>query len=88
MDVVFATETASLTLPNGISVPVRKGSHWPADDPLVQAHPDWFTTNPCYGLSWTGEPPREMSQPPVEQATAAPGERRAVRRSGPVESSH
>jgi hypothetical protein len=80
MDVVFATETASLTSPDGSSVLVRKGTHWSADDPLVRAYPGVFAADPRYGLSWTGPPPPEMSEPPVEQATAAPGEKRNVRR--------
>lgn len=80
MDVVFATETASLTMTNGGQVTVRKGSHWPADDPLVREWPSFFAPDPRYGLSWSGEPPASMSEPPVEQATAAPGEKRNVRR--------
>jgi hypothetical protein len=85
MEVVYATETAALDAPDGGSVLVRKGTHWPADDPLVRAHPQLFTTDPRYGLSWTGPPPAEMAQapggqPPVEQATAAPGEQRGTRR--------
>jgi hypothetical protein len=80
MDVVYAIETASMTTPDGGSVLVRKGSHWPADDPLVKANPQWFAADPRYGLSWSGPPPAEMSQPPVEQATAAPGEQRTTRR--------
>jgi hypothetical protein len=84
MNVVYAIETASLTTPDGGSVLVRKGTHWPADDPLVKANPQWFAEDPRYGLSWSGTPPREMAdppgRPPVEQATAAPGEQRTTRR--------
>ena len=80
MNVVYATETASMTTPDGSSVLVRKGTHWPADDPLVAANPQWFAPDPRDGRSWAGPPPAEMSQPPVEQATAAPGEQRATRR--------
>jgi len=80
VDVVFAKDTVMLTSSDGGSVPVRKGSHWSASDSLVRENPAWFTPDPRYGLSWSGEPPAEMAEPPVEQATAAPGERRNVRR--------
>ena len=79
MDVVYAKDTGSLPTPGG-PVLVHKGSHWPADDPVVRANAGWFTTDPRYGLSWSGEPPASMSEPPVETATAAPGEKRNVRR--------
>jgi hypothetical protein len=83
VNVVFATETVSLSSPEGGTALVRKGTHWPADDPLVLANPGWFTADPRYGLSWSGPPPPEMALPPgepVEQATAAPGEKRTIRR--------
>jgi hypothetical protein len=80
MAVVFATETGSLPMPLGGQVFVQKGTHWPADDAVVRANPGWFTPDPRYGLSWSGEPPASMSEPPVEQATAAPGEKRSTRR--------
>ena len=80
MDVVFATTTAMLTLSDGSSVLVGKGTHWSVDDPLVRQNPGVFAADPRYGLSWTGEPPVEMSEPPVEQVTAAPGEKRNVKR--------
>lgn len=80
MDVVYAIESAAMSTPDGGSVLVRKGTHWPADDPLVRANPQWFADDPRYGLSWSGPPPAEMATPPVEQATAAPGEQRMTRR--------
>lgn len=79
MNVVYAIQTASLMV-DGAPILVRGGTHWPADDPAVRAHPNCFSTDPRYGLSWSGNPPAEMSEPPVEAATAAPGERRQVRR--------
>ncbi len=79
--VVYATATVHLPGDDGAQVLVRHGTHWFADDPVVQANPGMFSASPCYGLSWSGPPPEEMSQPPeVEQATAAPGERRSTRR--------
>lgn len=81
--VVYATSTAQVRTPDGALALIRHGSHWFADDPVVAANPDMFSSDPRYGLSWTGEPPPEMRLPPdvpVEQATAAPGERRQVRK--------
>jgi hypothetical protein len=74
MDVVYAKRTGHV----GSGV-VRKGTHWPADDPVVKAHPDMFSSDPRYGLSYSAEP-KGWSDPPVEQATAAPGEKRQIRR--------
>lgn len=83
MDVVYAKYSAAIATPGGGQAVIQGGTHWPADDPLVQANPGVFTADPRYGLNWYGEPPPEMAEPPVEQATAAPGERRPrVRRDG------
>lgn len=55
------------------TVYVREGDLWDADDPVVASHPDWFEVAP--------EPKRAARpEPPVEQATAAPGEKRTTRR--------
>jgi hypothetical protein len=81
VNVVFAKDTAELPIASG-PVFVRKGSHWPADDAVVKAYPGWFTDDPRYGLSWSGQPPAEMAEPPVETATAAPGEKRSTARRG------
>ena len=59
-------------------VTVVAGSHWSADDPLVRSHPGLFTDDLTFGMSSsTGELPPSR---PVEQATAAPGERRTRNR--------
>jgi hypothetical protein len=79
IDVVYAMVDFPVGDPNGSQRRVWKGSHWPADDPVVQEFPDRFTTDPRYGLNYT-HPPAGFADPPVEQATAAPGERRATRR--------
>jgi hypothetical protein len=76
--VVYATVRARVQLESGISGMVQKGSHWPADDPVVRAHPDWFSTDPRYGMSYSVEP--DGWDAPVEEATAVPGERRNTRR--------
>jgi hypothetical protein len=79
MDVVFPVADAALQLSTGASFTVRRGQHWSAEDAVVKEHPDQFSTDPRYGLAFSA-PPAELAEPPVEQATAAPGERRAVRR--------
>ena len=81
MDVVYATYSAQVVTPDGGRHPVQGGRHWPADDPVVQAAPaGLFSPDARYGLSFSVPPP-EMAEPPVEQATAAPGQKRgAVRR--------
>lgn len=60
---------------------VRKfppGSHWPADDPFVRANPGQFSDDPRYHLAFTEVRPGYLGD--VEQASAAPGERRNTRR--------
>ena len=77
-EVVFAVVDQPVTTETGISGYVRKGSHWHVDDPVVKAHPDLFSADPRYGLAYSVEP--DGWDAPVEQATAAPGERRQTRR--------
>jgi hypothetical protein len=81
MQIVYAKYSASVATPDGGQAVVQGGTHWRADDPLVKAAPaGMFSPDPRYGLNWYGPPPPEMAEPPVEQATAAPGEKRNVRR--------
>lgn len=77
--VVYATTTVALPMPEGSQVVVHKGQHWWAEDPVVKTHPGLFADDPRYGLTYTVPPP-EMAEPPVEQATAAPGEKRTTKR--------
>lgn len=77
MNVVYATQTAQIIMPEGYPVVVRLGTHWSADDAVVRARPDLFSEDPRHGIS--GRTPAE-SEPETETATAAPGERRSVRR--------
>lgn len=79
MDVVYVVGDAVLTLADGSVVPVRRGQHWPASDPVVQEKPDAFSADPVIGLAYS-TPPRELRDTSVEAATANPGERRAARR--------
>ena len=88
MDIVYATSTSHL----GEGLTVYKGSHWPADDPVVRDNPGLFSVDPRFGLSFSphhvpremayapGEPIPDDDDVPVEQVTAGPGERRNVRR--------
>lgn len=86
MDLVFATDTVRLVDESGGPVVVGKGTHWPADDPVVLSHPDLFSSDPRWGLFYTREPAgyrdEDSDESPVEQATRAPGERRPTRRNG------
>jgi hypothetical protein len=78
MDIVYATANAVVGLPGGGQARVRAGSHWPASDPVVLAQPSLFSTDARYGLNFSTPPaePAVRQEMPVEQATAAPGERR------------
>lgn len=73
--IVFALDTCSMREP-GSKYPttITKGSAWYADSPLVVAYPDMFGAKPTEVF------PRNWVSPAVEQATAAPGEKRATRR--------
>lgn len=79
MNVVYAVSDAQAPMADGSLATVRKGQHWPASDPVVAAHPSLFTTDARYGMCYSVEP-AGYNDPPVEQATAAPGERRNTRR--------
>jgi len=81
--VVYATATKRIERPDapGQYGVVRKGSHWPADDPVVKANPEVFSSDPRYGLEYS-RAPAGFDDPPVEQVTRAPGEKRNVRRAG------
>lgn len=79
IEAVYATATFPADMPGGGRVMVHKGTHWPAGDPVVEAYPANFSVDPRWGLQYSREPDG-WDAPPVEQATAAPGERRNVRR--------
>jgi hypothetical protein len=66
----------SATIPTGGRRPVgiRKGEAWDADDPIVVAHPELFTTDARTARRST--PRGEV----VEQSTRAPGEKSRARR--------
>jgi hypothetical protein len=79
VDVVYAVSDGQVPMADGSLATVRKGGHWPALDPVVKAHPTLFSTDARYGMSYSVEP-EGYDAPQVEQATAAPGERRSTRR--------
>jgi hypothetical protein len=72
----FARDTVSVR-ERGSKYPtaIQKGSAWYADHPIVVDHPDLFADTPTdvFPRGWT-------PSPVVEQATAAPGEKRTARR--------
>lgn len=65
--IVVALSTFTIAV-DGIPLTVREGEAWAADDPVVKRYPESFSKD--------GRTVRR-SVPVVEQATAAPGERRA-----------
>jgi hypothetical protein len=73
--IVFALSTVSTTDPaTGLIVRVSEGEPWAANDPFVKVKPELF-----------GAAPERIRrtvpfQPPVEQASKAPGEKRTVKR--------
>ncbi len=70
MSVFYAIETATVPMPTGEQITIRKGEPYPADHPVVVRCPGFFSEDPSYG----------MHSQEVEQATANPGEKRNVRR--------
>ncbi len=79
--IVYAKAPVRVAMPSGEVRHYPPGSHWPADDPFVVANPDLFSADPRYWLAFTVEPTGDLDlNAPVETATAAPGERRSVRR--------
>lgn len=65
----YTTSTAAT--PGGMPLIVQEGEAWDADDPLVLAHPELFSDEPLRVQTSHGRRDRV-----VEQATAAPGEKR------------
>lgn len=78
MKVVYPTRAASVPMPGGYTVYVPLGTHWADSDPVVLQHPGMFSDDPRYGLY--GNPPRDADGEVVEQASAAPGEKRIMKR--------
>lgn len=72
--IVYPTAVTTV-LWNGGKVRLRPDQQWPVDDPFVRARPEFFSNKPQVLA-------RSESEPVIERATAAPGERRARRGRG------
>lgn len=72
---VFALDTTSVRV-DGLPITVRRGEARHRSDPVVRAHPEMFADEPVVVSVFPGWKPDAE----VEQATAAPGEKRATRR--------
>jgi hypothetical protein len=60
---------------------VDRGTSYPDDHPIVKTYPGMFVTPDEWAAAHqVAEPTRGAKEPPVEQATAAPGEKRPTRR--------
>lgn len=70
---VYATAATSVRWRGGI-VRLAEGDAWDADDPFVRSNPGFFAEDPTKVHHSRG------AEAPVEQATAAPGEKRSTRR--------
>jgi hypothetical protein len=68
MDYVIAGCTAFLDMPNDQTAYITAGELWRADDPVVRRHQASFRP--------IGPEDVRSSVPVIEQATAAPGEKR------------
>ena len=79
MKAVYARTTTTVASPSGATTFVQEGTHWSDEDPLVQANPDLFSDDPRHGMLFS-RPLLPEDYPPVEQATAVPGEKRNARR--------
>ena len=76
MSMVYAVDTVQIMMPDESMVLIRKGEPWSTDSPVVQFKPMLFSDQ-------ADRPAPTSIGPdglPVEQATAAPGEKRNARR--------
>lgn len=71
MEVVFAKDSTSVRWDGGV-VRLAKSQPWDANDPFVRANPSLFSADP----SLVARTRPQVA--PVEQATAAPGEKRTA----------
>ncbi len=71
MRIVYAKSTTSVTTEHGVIHRLERGAAWDASDPVVVGHPDMFSVSPLLVMT--------SDRGLVEQATAAPGEKRKRR---------
>lgn len=69
-EVVYAAANCGTETAEGLTVNLRRGDCWAADDPFVLSHPSLFQEEAI--------PRRTVAAPVVEQATRNPGERRTT----------
>lgn len=79
MNIVYAKDWVHVPIDGSVRR-FPPGSHWPADDPFVRDNPSAFSDDPRYHLAFSEPRPSYFGDEPVEQATAAPGEKRNTRR--------
>lgn len=75
MNLVYANATCSITDAGGMIYTLVRGEPWDADDPLVKHRPSFFSKTPVQARTSVNRGFVE-----VEQATAAPGEKRNIKR--------
>lgn len=66
------------------TVQVQRGEIWDASDPVVKSHPDWFTSDPSAFVRRSDmqmvSANSSSASAPVETTSAAPGEKRVIKR--------
>lgn len=75
MNLVYANASCSITNQHGEIFRLVRGEPWDADDPLVKHRSNFFSKNPVQART-----SHNRGFVEVEQATAAPGEKRNTRR--------
>lgn len=79
--IVVATSATTVFI-DSQRVHIHLGSAWAADSVVVRQHPDLFSDDPRRALGLDIVPPARTEEAPVEQKTAAPGEKSNVKRRG------
>lgn len=77
MSIVVAKASSTVFI-DGQRVHIIEGTAWAAESVAVKLHPDSFSADPKDALGLDLVPPRRDA--PVEQKTAAPGEKAHVKR--------
>ena len=80
--IVVAIATTTLFIDQQ-RVHINQGAAWAADSIAVKLHPEMFSSDPAQALGLDLAAPAhtaEQQSRPVEQATAAPGEKSNTRR--------
>lgn len=75
--IVVALTSATFFFGQG-QVRIRQGEAWSASSPVVRKHPDMFSDDHTRALGADITSARKVPQPPIEQKTAAPGEKHDI----------